>query len=160
MHSSYLSICYETLRIRSLKNLWQDNSDNFWMLQIFWHLSLQLLSWICNRNYIFSLLYSFLLHFPWWVFPAPETPVSFIITHSDVLLSALFFIFSVFSDPLGSLWGSQGGGFSKEFLFLTVCCLSKSSEMSHKKLISLSSTCIGTENIVLFSVTTNALRFA
>lgn len=114
MHSSYLSICYETLRIRSLRNLWQDNSDNFWMLQIFWHLSLQLLSWICNRNYIFPLLSSYLLHFPGWVFPAPETPVSFINTHSDVLLTALFLIFSVLFDPLGSLWGSQGGGLSKE----------------------------------------------
>lgn len=46
--------------------------------------------------------------------PSPWNSCLLHYQHSDVLLTALFFILSVFFDPLGSLWGSQGGGFSKE----------------------------------------------
>lgn len=138
MHSSYLSICCETLRIRSLRNLWQDNSDNFWMLQIFWHLSLQLLSWICNRNYIFPLLYTY-----YTFLGGCSQPLKLLSPSLSHILMCCWLLCSLSSQsflPPLVLYGAAKvvASVRSKPLFLMICCLSKSSEMSHKKLISLS----------------------
>lgn len=58
VHSSYHSICYETLRIRSV-SCGKTTLTISGYCRFSWHLSLWLQSWICNRNYIFPLLFSY-----------------------------------------------------------------------------------------------------